>query len=384
MKTFSLVVAAAGRGSRAGGGAPKQYRLLGGKMLWEWSALLAQRLFDARLIVEGVFVVPLGEEALFSKRLENYAFPFSVVPGGTERRDSVLQGLKKAKGDFVLVHDAARPFASQELCERIIASSLPERGVVPLTPLSDALKRKDFEGSFRPFPREGLYITQTPQGFLREKLMDALHKWGEGAKDEGEAWVLSGQPLGSVQGERSNMKITWPEDFALGEKLFQRTYRTGIGYDIHPLVPGRRFILGGVPFPDFPLGFLGHSDGDPLVHALCDAILGGAGLGDIGTLFPAKDESYRGISSLILLQKSATLAAAAGWSLEWADCVVIAQAPPLAKKISSMAEAMEKALPEEWRRKVHIKAKSGEGEGAVGNCCSIICHAAATMFSTEL
>lgn len=383
MKTFSLVVAAAGRGERAGGETPKQYRLLGGRMLWEWSALLAKSLFDGGSIIEGVFVVPQGEESFFSKRLEGYGFPFSVVAGGAERRESVLKGLGKAGGDFVLVHDGARPFASQRLCEGIMAMVTAERGVVPLIALSDALKKTDDHGALSPFPREGLYITQTPQGFHREELMDALDKWGEGARDEGEAWVLSGRTLDSAPGERANMKITWPEDFAHGERIMARTYRTGIGYDIHPLVPGRGLILGGVPFPDFPLGFQGHSDGDPLVHALCDAILGGAGLGDIGTLFPAGDEKYAGISSLILLQRSATLAAAAGWELDWADCVVIAQAPRLAGTISAMAEAMEGALPEGWRGKVHIKAKSGEGEGAVGNCCSVICHVAATMVSAR-
>jgi 2-C-methyl-D-erythritol 4-phosphate cytidylyltransferase/2-C-methyl-D-erythritol 2,4-cyclodiphosphate synthase len=383
MEGFSLVVVAAGRGERAGGDSPKQYRGLGGRMMWEWSALLAEKLFASGAVREAVFVVPAGDESFFSGRLLGYAFPFSVTAGGAERNDSVLNGLRCAKGDYVLVHDGARPFADEALCRRVMASVTEKKGIVPLLPVSDALKKEE-EGILRPFPREGLFLTQTPQGFPREKLEQALRSHGKGARDEGEAWILAGYELGSVEGDRRNMKITWPGDFDLGESRFQKSFRTGIGYDIHPLVPGRRFILGGVLFPDFPLGFLGHSDGDPLVHALCDAILGGAGLGDIGTLYPASDMKYKGISSLVLLKDSARRASSEGWSLEWADCVVIAQEPRLSSRLQEMVKTMGNVLPSGWKNRVHLKAKSGEGEGAAGNCCSVICHAAATLSIREL
>lgn len=384
MDGFSLVVVAAGRGERAGGDAPKQYRRLGGRMMWEWSALLADNLFAAGAAREVVFVVPAGDEPLFSEKLSAFSCPFSVTAGGAERKDSVLNGLRCAKGDFVLVHDGARPFASTGLCLRVMESVTEERGIVPLLPVSDALKKEETTGVFQPFPREGLFLTQTPQGFPTEKLVRALRSHGEGAKDEGEAWIRAGHDLGAVPGDRSNTKITWPEDFALGESRLRRTFRTGIGYDIHPLVPGRRFTLGGVVFPDFPLGFRGHSDGDPLVHALCDAILGGAGLGDIGTLYPATDLKYKDMSSLVLLEDTARRASSAGWSLEWADCVVIAQEPRLSSRLQDMVRTMEQVLPAEWRKRVHLKAKSGEGEGAVGNCSSVICHAAATLSACGL
>jgi len=384
MEGFSLVVVAAGRGERAGGDSPKQYRRLGGRMVWEWSALLAESLFAEGIVRQVVFVVPPGDEPLFGEKLSAFSCPFSVTAGGAERNDSVLNGLRCATGDFVLVHDGARPFAGKMLCRRVMEAVTEDRGIVPLLPVSDALKKEETAGCFQPFPREGLFLTQTPQGFPKDKLIRALCSHGEGAKDEGEAWIRAGHDLGVVAGDRSNTKITWPEDFVLGENRFQKTFRTGIGYDIHPLVPGRRFILGGVAFPGFPLGFRGHSDGDPLVHALCDAILGGSGLGDIGTLYPASDMKYKGISSLVLLEDVARRASSAGWCLEWADCVVIAQEPRLSSRLQDMVRAMEQALPPEWRNRIHLKAKSGEGEGAVGNCCSVICHAAATLSACGL
>ena len=379
MKNFSLVVAAAGRGERAGGELPKQYRTLGGRMLWEWSALLAEGLFADGKISEAVFVTPPGDEELFKERLAPLSCPCRTTAGGAERNDSVLKGLLLARGEYALVHDGARPFATADLCSRVMARVTGEEGVVPLLPVQDALKKKDGSGRLSPSSRDGLYITQTPQGFHRDLLISALSDRGRGSRDEGEAWVNAGRPLESVRGEAGNVKITWPEDFRLAEARFQRTFRTGLGYDVHPLAPGRRFILGGIPFPDFPLGFIAHSDGDPLIHALCDGVLGAAGLGDIGTAYPASDEKYRDISSLFLLEDSARRTAALGWALEWADCVVIAQRPKLADKLEAMTSAMNAVLPLPWRGRLHIKAKSGEGEGAPGRCETVICHAAVTL-----
>ncbi|MGI6251963.1 MAG: 2-C-methyl-D-erythritol 2,4-cyclodiphosphate synthase [Aminivibrio sp.] len=379
MGNFSLVVAAAGRGERAGGELPKQYRPLGGRMLWEWSAHLAEELFRQRAIGEAVFVVPPGEEAFFRSRLEGLSCPFRLAPGGSERNDSVISGVRCGTGEYVLIHDGARPFASPELCSRVMSPVTEERGIVPVLPVTDALKRLDGAGVLRPMSREGLFATQTPQGFHRKRLLQALLDHGAGAKDEGEAWSRAGHHLDSVRGEEGNFKITLPGDFFLAESRFSQVFRTGLGYDVHPLAPGRRFILGGVAFPDFPLGFVAHSDGDPLVHALCDAILGGAGLGDIGTIFPASDEKYKDISSLLLLRETANRAVSSGWSLEWADCVIIAQQPRLANQLGAMASAMNRALPESWRGRLNIKAKSGEGEGAPGRCETVECHVAATL-----
>ncbi|MDD2453027.1 MAG: 2-C-methyl-D-erythritol 2,4-cyclodiphosphate synthase [Synergistaceae bacterium] len=379
MRRVSLVVVAAGRGERAGGETAKQYRSLCGRMLWEWSALLGERLFGRELVDETVLVVPRGDENLFRNRVRHFRCPFLITAGGKERGDSVLEGVRAASGDVVLVHDGARPFAGVSLCERILKAVDGERGIVPLLPVSDALKREDAEGRFQPVSREGLFAAQTPQGFPRKLLEEAILFAGSSMKDEGEAWVKAGRELGAVEGDRRNMKVTWPGDLALAESQFRMISRTGIGYDIHPLVPGRRFILGGVAVPSFPLGFQGHSDGDPLTHALSDAILGAAGLGDIGTLYPASDTRYRNISSLLILEDVSKRAAGAGWRLEWADMVAIVQEPRLAGCLGAMKEALEGVLPENWKGRLHLKVKSGEGEGTVGSCGAVVCHAAATM-----
>ena len=379
MKSRSFLLVAAGKGSRAGGDLPKQFRLLGGRPLWEWSARTAEMLYRAGEITEIVLVVPPGTEEKFERAAAVYSCPFSITPGGEERADSVLKGVEAARGEFVLVHDAARPFLSAALCLRLLNGLAPGAGIVPLLPVSDALKKDGEDGSLAAFPREGLFLTQTPQAFPTFELKEALECFGRGVKDEGEAWIASGRELRSVEGERKNMKITWDEDFTLAESLFSRAYRVGSGYDIHPLVPDRPFILGGVVFPDFPLGFKGYSDGDVLVHTLCDALLGAAGLGDIGMLFPAGEAKYRNISSLLLLEDVGKRVFSGGWSLEWFDGVICAQHPPLAASLPAMIAAMEEVLPPQWKGNIHLKAKSGEGMGIVGECGAVVCSGSATL-----
>ena len=279
MKEASLVIVAAGKGERAGGagGTAKQFRPLAGIPLWKWSASAGERLFNKNVLHECILVVPESAVESVQRETLGWKIPFFVVPGGAERQESVVRGIRAASREYVLVHDGARPFLSGALVERLLESLTDEYGVAPLLPVSDALKKTGEDGAFSPFPREGLWVTQTPQAFHREKLLSVLQTHGGGAKDEAEAWIAAGHPLRSVRGERKNIKITWEEDFSLAELYVQRTFRTGTGYDVHPLVPGRRFILGGVEFPEFPLGFAGYSDGDVLAHAVCDALLGAAG-----------------------------------------------------------------------------------------------------------
>ncbi len=379
MKSCSLVLVAAGKGLRAGGTVPKQFRLLGGRPLWEWSFLTAQMLYGAGEILETILVVPPGTEEEFRRAAEKYGCPFSVARGGAERADSVLSGVSAASGDYVLVHDGARPFLSVSLCRRLLEALAPGVGVVPLLPAADAMKCRREDGNLAAFPREGLFLTQTPQAFPTLQLKEVLKLFGRGVKDEGEAWIASGRELRSVEGERKNMKITWDEDFIHAESLFSRVFRTGTGYDIHPLVPERLFVLGGISFPDFPLGFKGYSDGDVLVHTLCDALLGAAGLGDIGLLFPAGRTKFRDISSLLLLEDVGKRVFSGGWALEWFDGVICAQEPSLAARLPAMIAAMEDVLPSEWRSRIHLKAKSGERIGAVGECGAVTCFGSATL-----
>lgn len=362
-----------------GGATAKQFLRLGGRPLWQWSAVVAQRLFAAGTMSDGVFVVPASCEAEVETALRSFSFPWTVTAGGAERSQSVLHGLRAATGDFVLVHDGARPFLTERLCRRVMAAASEELGVVPLLPLSDALKRIDGAGEPIPCPREGMLLTQTPQCFHRLRLEKALIAFGAGVKDEAEAWHAGGGKLTAVEGDRRNVKMTWPEDLAFARSFAQKNFRTGVGYDVHPLVPGRRLVLGGVPIPGFPLGVLGHSDGDAVVHALCDALLGASGLGDIGTLYPADRPEHKDRDSLFFLAETARKVQALGWSMEWADGVLIAQEPRLASYVPAMRSVMDGALPPPWRGRMNLKVKSGEGEGNVGRCCSVVSHMVVTL-----
>ena len=238
--------------------------------------------------------------------------------------------------------------------------------------MSDALKRIDGE-RISCVDREGLYITQTPQSFPREKLIDAVKDYPH-AKDEAEAWQNSGHILRYVEGERMNYKITQKEDMMIAKALTEQSIiRTGLGYDVHRLVPERRLVLGGVEIADSPLGLLGHSDADLLTHAVMDAVLGAAGLRDIGNIFPASDERFRDIDSMKLLAEVMSLVEAEGWRVEFVDAVVQAQVPRLNKYLDAVRESLGRFCA------VNVKFKSAENLDDAGAGLSMTCWACATL-----
>jgi 2-C-methyl-D-erythritol 4-phosphate cytidylyltransferase/2-C-methyl-D-erythritol 2,4-cyclodiphosphate synthase len=305
----------------------------------------------------------------------------------------------------------------------------PTVGAIPVMPIAEAIKRLDGTGKVQALDREGLYATQTPQSFFRETLMWALEKdnaepchafthsaFAHSAfkrsafRDEAEAWLAAGLDLCCVEGERLNFKVTWPEDLELAEALASRraarlkergeimnekldenmnekVVRTGIGYDVHRLTPGRPLVLGGVSVPS-SLGLLGHSDADVLTHAVADALLGAAGLPDIGNLFPASDESYKDADSMDLLRRVVSLVRGERWEVVWVDAVIEAQVPRLNAHLPSMREKLSAVLnpkpnsnplvPEEGFC-VNLKAKSAEKTGDPGLGRSMTCRAVATL-----
>ena len=364
MRDFSFVIAAGGSGSRMGN-LRKQFMTLRDKPLWLWSAQKAAKLPEVREIV---LIVPADHDGRIDSPI-----PVKIAHGGSERAVSVLNGLRAAKSEYVLVHDAARPFGSAELFRRLMENTDADSGVVPVLPVSDALKRIDSDGEISCVDREGLYITQTPQSFPREKLIDAVKEYPH-AKDEAEAWQNSGHVLRYVDGERMNFKITQREDMMIAKALTeQSTIRTGLGYDVHRLVPERRLILGGVEIADSPVGLLGHSDADLLTHAVMDSVLGAAGLKDIGNLFPASDERFRGADSMKLLAEVMRLVEAEGWRVEFVDAVVQAQVPRLNKYLDSVRESLGKFFA------VNVKFKSAETLDDAGAGLSMTCWACATL-----
>jgi 2-C-methyl-D-erythritol 4-phosphate cytidylyltransferase/2-C-methyl-D-erythritol 2,4-cyclodiphosphate synthase len=292
-----------------------------------------------------------------------------------------------------MVHDAARPFASAELLRRLMESTTPTVGAIPVMPVTEALKRVNSEGGIQVADREEFYVTQTPQSFFREALVQALEKpcTVRAFKDEAEAWLAAGLELRCIEGERLNFKVTWPEDLKLAEALIINRekitdekerggdgVRVGIGYDVHRLVPERPLVLGGVEIPS-PLGLLGHSDADVLAHAVADAILGAADLPDIGNLFPASDNRYKNADSMKLLREAVELVNGELWKIVWVDAVLEAQIPRLNFFLPAMKEKLSAVLNPQGPHCVNIKAKSAEGTNDEGAGRSIVCRAVATL-----
>lgn len=293
-----------------------------------------------------------------------------IVVGGGERRDSVWQGLQQVSAgtDMVLIHDAARPFISHRVIDACLAAIKHYGAAVVARPIADTLKRATPDGQVdATVDRNQLWGAQTPQGFRTDLIVDAYAKaiaedWP--VTDDAAVAERAGHRVHLVEGEAMNFKITRPEDLALAERLLVGIPRTGFGYDVHRLVPERQLVLGGVTIPH-TLGLLGHSDADVLTHAVMDALLGAAALGDIGQHFPDTDVRYRGISSITLLKEVAAKLAAAGFIAYNIDVTIAAQAPKLMEYIPEMRLRLATALGLAVER-VSIKATTTEGLGFVG------------------
>lgn len=374
---------AGGRGRRMGG-EPKQFRLLQGKPLWLWSLETAARLQRTGDLQDLILVVPGESVEDVRTVLESSSLACTVVSGGAERTDSVRRGVEAVRGEYVLIHDGARPFLSEDLCLRVMAkveASSDPLGVVPLLPCSEALKEVDSQAEevCSCVDRTLLRRTQTPQGFPVKELRELLKK-ASPSFDEGELWRSGGRRLSSVMGDSRNFKITYPEDMEMARALLEgcKEMRTGHGYDVHPLVPGRPLILGGVQVPS-DLGLQGHSDADLITHAVCDALLGAAGLPDLGNLFPASQERYKNIRSLLLLEEVFRRLVEEKWRISWVDITLHAQYPRLNAHRQEILSSLGGVLFPGEQHRCNLKMKSGEFCGSVGRGECMECYALATL-----
>lgn len=315
---WGCIIVAAGRGDRFGGDVPKQFLPLGGRPVLSWSVETA---LSAGSLEEVCVVLPPGRTG------EGLPAGVRVAPGGARRRDSVAGGLAELGGcTHVLVHDAARPLASRELFRRVMDACLGSGAAVPVIPVTDTLKRVSGGRIEATVDRTGIMRSQTPQGFERGLLEAALASGGD-STDEAQAVEALGAPVAWVGGEETNIKITTPLDLELVRSFAAGCgSRTGIGLDFHPFDESRPLILCGCRL-DERGGLRGHSDGDAALHAVMDAILSAARLGDIGTLFPPSDPSFEGADSSALLQEVAGRAAAAGWRAVSLDLTIIGERP---------------------------------------------------------
>ncbi|MFN3690613.1 MAG: 2-C-methyl-D-erythritol 2,4-cyclodiphosphate synthase, partial [Fimbriimonadales bacterium] len=311
-----------------------------------------------------------------------------ILPcGGATRQQTVGNALAHLPEGvrFVAVHDAARPLVSHALLDRLIETARQHGAAVPALPVQDTLKRAANDMQvLETLPREGLYRVQTPQIVRADWLLEAHRRAAEAgfdaATDDAQLLERAGYPVHLTLGDPRNIKLTTPDDLSLlrlyaGEGALTRA---GIGYDIHPLTEGRTLMLGGVGI-DYPLGLQGHSDADVVVHAICDALLGAAALGDIGHHFPNSDPRWKDAPSLLFLRHVGALLHQHGWRPLHLDAMVVAESPKLAPYVPAMRTHIAQALsilPEQ----VSIKATTNEGMDAVGARRAIACYAVATIY----
>jgi 2-C-methyl-D-erythritol 4-phosphate cytidylyltransferase/2-C-methyl-D-erythritol 2,4-cyclodiphosphate synthase len=283
--------------------------------------------------------------------------------------------------DIVVVHDAARPMVSADLIERTVAAAVEHGAALAALRATDTVKRGTADGVVvETVPRDSIYLAQTPQAFQAALLRDALSS-GMDATDEATLVERAGIPVHLVAGDPRNVKITTAADVSLAERLTQdRTVagiRVGNGYDLHRLVADRPLVLGGVTVP-YELGLAGHSDADVVCHAVSDAVLGAAGLGDIGRHFPDTDPQWKGADSLKLLAHAAALVRAEGWTIANVDVVVIAERPKLLPFLAQIRQNLAAALQCAVQQ-VSVKGKTNEGVDATGAGQAIATHAVALI-----
>lgn len=373
-KKVTVIVVAAGRGSRFGGDLPKQFLKIGNKTVLE----RAIEPFQEHPAVDGIIIAASEEYLEHCKNLcSRFDKTEAVVCGGQQRQDSVFACLEKVNDGLVLVHDGARPFVTCKVIDRVIEEAYNQGASVPCVPVKDTIRQiGDSEGhSSVTLERSSLFCVQTPQGFhtglLKKAYKRAQLDGFTGTDDAGLVERIGGS-VALTEGDYANIKITTRED------LPKMDMRIGSGYDVHQLTEGRKLILGGVEIP-FEKGLLGHSDADVLLHALMDAMLGAAALGDIGKHFPDTDERYKGISSLKLLEHVKSLISDSGYFVGNADITVIAQKPKIASYIPAMRKNIAEILGIEIER-VNVKGTTTEKLGFVGRCEGIACEAVCILY----
>ncbi len=379
----SAVLVAAGSSTRMG--FDKLSFDLGGETVLRRSI----RAFEQCPLVDEIVLVAGKNRAYVEAQAKDCRKPVRVVQGGATRAESAKNGVLAARGAFVAVHDAARPFVSEAVIADAITAAKRCGAAAPAVPVKDTVKRA-VRGDGKTVPadcwvedtpdRSTLYAVQTPQCFDRAAYLSALDALDEAkarlVTDDCSLFELTGHPVQLTQGDYANLKITTREDLPRPEKE-ENTMRIGHGYDVHRLVEGRKLILGGVEIP-YEKGLLGHSDADVLAHAVMDAVLGAAALGDIGKHFPDTAAEYAGADSLVLARRVNEILHENGWKIENIDSTILCQKPKLAPHIPAMREKLAEAfgLPVDA---VSVKATTEEHLGFTGEGLGIAAHAVALI-----
>ncbi|MFY0680028.1 MAG: bifunctional 2-C-methyl-D-erythritol 4-phosphate cytidylyltransferase/2-C-methyl-D-erythritol 2,4-cyclodiphosphate synthase [Thalassovita sp.] len=362
MKTAALIVAA-GRGTRAGAGVPKQWRALAGRQVADWTL---QAFVDHPDIDTVMVVIHPDDHA--QPALARHS-DLLITPGGDSRDASVRRGLEALAPhnlDAVLIHDAARPCVSAKLISDVVTALGAAKGAAPALPVIDALWRGAEDQVQGTADRAGLFRAQTPQGFHFDTLLAAHRSHPGGAADDVEVARSAGIDVAIVQGSEDNLKITHPADFARAEKILRgpMDIRLGNGYDVHRFGPGDHVILCGVPVAH-GRGLQGHSDADVGMHAVTDAIYGALAQGDIGRHFPPSDPQWKGAASEIFLKHAAQLARSMGYAISNVDCTLVCEFPKIGPHAEAMQAEMARILDIPVDR-VSVKATTSERLGFTG------------------
>ena len=369
MKTYAIILAA-GKGLRAGLKKNKMFAQLAGRTPLEYSLRACKKAecFD------GIVIVCQDCEMGIAKEIGSKIFPDAIYTvGGKTRQESAYAGLMALPDDvqIVAIHDGARCFITPELIVRCIQSCELYGSGVAGRRCTDTVKTIDNRDCFvRTLNRDEIILVETPQVFIKEEIIEAYKKaFAEGYTGTDDAGLMErmGKKVRLVESKEENFKLTIPRDFIRGEQrlLESRLMHVGQGYDIHALVSGRKLILGGVEIPN-EKGLQGHSDADVLIHALIDALLGAAALGDIGELFPDTNPIYKDIDSMLLLEQIRELLEEKFWAIMNIDATLFLEKPKMSPYKESIRKNIADALGLSMEQ-VNIKAKTAERFGVIGD-----------------
>ncbi len=374
---IAALIVAAGKGVRAGGDVPKQYRSIAGR------SVLGHAIdaFAGHPDITSVqVVIGAGQRALYDAAIAGRALP-DPVEGGATRRDSVLAGLAAiADADRVLIHDAARPMLPPEVIDRLLAALDEAPGAVPVLAVADSLAHGG-DALGEAVSRDGLVRVQTPQAFHREAIWAANRDWPaeREATDDAQVARAAGLTVRTVAGDPALDKLTYEADFLMAEMRAMPTMvsRSGMGFDVHAFVPGNAMWLGGIEIPHSH-ALAGHSDADVALHAIVDALLGAIGDGDIGSHFPPSDERWRGAASARFLEHARDLVTARGGIIDHVDVTIICEAPKIGPHRDSIRHTVA-GLLQVREAAISIKATTTERLGFTGRREGIAAQAVATV-----
>ena len=363
-----FVILASGTGKRFKSNIPKQYSYIYGKSILQYSI---DKALESNIFKKIIVVIKKSHKK-YLRFLDKDKI--TIIHGGKSRQESsflALKYLNKYKPTYVLIHDAARPFFSTKILRKINDALVKNYAVVPVTKIDSSLKIKH-QKKFINFKRENALITQTPQGFKFKNIFDLFKKNKKKITDESSLFLNNKLDVKFINGERKNIKITTRNDL---ENNLVNKY--GIGFDIHRLVPKRKLYLGGVLIKS-KVGTLGHSDGDPVLHSVTDALLGASGLGDIGEMFSDSDQKFKNIRSTILLKKVISQIEIKGFGINNIDINIITQTPKIKNYKSKIKNIISK-LCNVPVNQINIKGKTTEKLGLIGKEKAIACEVIASL-----